>query len=46
MRALLIQFLHHHRIFAGGSNPALGDSLVIIGATLYALSNVSEVTTL
>ncbi|KAF3456132.1 hypothetical protein FNV43_RR00780 [Rhamnella rubrinervis] len=27
---------------AGGSNPRLGDILVIAGATLYAVSNVSE----
>ncbi|KAF7837144.1 solute carrier family 35 member F1-like [Senna tora] len=27
---------------AGGSNPRLGDALVIAGATLYAISNVSE----
>ncbi|KAI5056779.1 hypothetical protein GOP47_0028597 [Adiantum capillus-veneris] len=27
---------------AGGSNAVLGDALVIIGATLYALTNVSE----
>lgn len=29
--------------FAGGSNPIKGDALVIAGATLYAISNVSEV---
>lgn len=28
--------------FLGGSNPRLGDVLVIAGATLYAFSNVSE----
>lgn len=28
---------------AGGSNPRKGDLLVIAGATLYAISNVSEV---
>lgn len=28
---------------AGGSNPIKGDALVIAGATLYAVSNVSEV---
>ena len=27
----------------GGSNPRLGDVLVIAGSTLYAVSNVSEV---
>ncbi|KAG5005577.1 hypothetical protein GLYMA_10G296800v4 [Glycine max] len=27
---------------AGGSNPSIGDILVIAGATLYAVSNVSE----
>lgn len=27
----------------GGSNPLKGDALVIAGATLYAISNVSEV---
>lgn len=27
----------------GGSNPRKGDILVIAGATLYAISNVSEV---
>lgn len=27
----------------GGSNPRKGDLLVIAGATLYAISNVSEV---
>ncbi|KAJ8755310.1 hypothetical protein K2173_019108 [Erythroxylum novogranatense] len=27
---------------AGGSNPRLGDSLVVAGATLYAVCNVSE----
>lgn len=27
----------------GGSNPRLGDVLVIAGSTLYAISNVSEV---
>ena len=27
----------------GGSNPRKGDLLVIVGATLYAISNVSEV---
>lgn len=27
----------------GGSNPRKGDALVIAGATLYAVSNVSEV---
>ncbi|GAV69654.1 DUF914 domain-containing protein, partial [Cephalotus follicularis] len=27
---------------SGGSNPRIGDSLVIAGATLYAISNVSE----
>lgn len=27
----------------GGSNPRKGDVLVIAGATLYAISNVSEV---
>jgi len=27
----------------GGSNPRTGDLLVIAGATLYAVSNVSEV---
>ena len=27
----------------GGSNPRKGDALVIAGATLYAISNVSEV---
>ena len=28
---------------AGGSNPRKGDAIVIAGATLYAVSNVSEV---
>jgi solute carrier family 35 protein F1/2 len=28
---------------AGGSNPVKGDFLVIAGATLYAVSNVTEV---
>lgn len=28
---------------SGGSNPPKGDALVIAGATLYAVSNVSEV---
>lgn len=28
---------------AGGSNPRKGDAIVIAGATLYAFSNVSEV---
>lgn len=36
-RALIVNF------FAGGSNPIKGDALVIAGATLYAISNVSEV---
>lgn len=30
-------------VFVGGSNPRKGDILVIAGATLYAVSNVSEV---
>lgn len=30
-------------LFVGGSNPIKGDALVIAGATLYAVSNVSEV---
>lgn len=30
----------------GGSNPRKGDVLVIAGATLYAVSNVSEVSEL
>ncbi|KAK4266495.1 hypothetical protein QN277_027402 [Acacia crassicarpa] len=32
----------HARDRAGGSNPRIGDILVIAGATLYAISNVSE----
>lgn len=33
-------------LLAGGSNPRKGDLLVIAGATLYAISNVSEVSRL
>jgi len=29
--------------FSGGSNPVKGDFLVLAGATLYAVSNTSEV---
>jgi len=32
-----------HSPVIGGSNPRKGDLLVIAGATLYAISNVSEV---
>lgn len=35
----VIEFL----IVVGGSNPLKGDILVIAGATLYAVTNVSEV---
>lgn len=49
---LVIRFLHLsiygsswmlHVHVTGGSNPRKGDILVIAGATLYAISNVSEV---
>lgn len=35
--------LMSYSLVTGGSNPRKGDLLVIAGATLYAISNVSEV---
>lgn len=38
-----IAFINVEANYLGGSSPRKGDLLVIAGATLYAVSNVSEV---